>query len=82
MKKFTDLEGKAKKMGPDRMKFVDGLNTFRIVSGIVPGYKYWMKTKDGMSVPMDCLSFDRELEQFTNKVKDWVKHYEHLFSGS
>jgi hypothetical protein len=73
--KFTDLKGKAGKGGPERMKFVDGKNVFRIVSPIVPGYKYWLKTKDGQSVPMDCLSFDREKESFTNVKKDYVREY-------
>ena len=74
-KKFTDLQGKATKSGPDRMKFVEGRNRFRIVSPVVPAYKYWLKTKDGTSVPMECLGFDREKEKFTNIKKDWVRHY-------
>ena len=75
VKKFTDLQGKATKSGPERMKFVDGRNKFRIVSPVVPAYKYWLKTKDGTSVPMECLGFDREQEKFTNLKKDWVRHY-------
>jgi hypothetical protein len=73
--KFNDLKGKATRGGPERMKFVEGANNFRIVSGIVPGYKYWLTTRDGSSVPMDCLGFDREKEEFTNVVQDWVKEY-------
>ena len=73
--KFNKLQGKASKSGPERFKFVDGLNQFRIVSPVIPQYKYWLKTKDDMSVPMDCLGFDRNQEKFTNKTKDWVRHY-------
>lgn len=73
--KFTELKGKASKSGPARMKFQDGVNRFRIVSNVIPGYKYWLKSKDGTSVPIDCLAFNRETEQFDNKKKDWVKHY-------
>lgn len=73
--KFNQLQGKASKSGPDRFKYVDGLNQFRIVSPVIPQYKYWLTTKDGMAVPMDCLGFDREQEKFTNKEKDWVRHY-------
>lgn len=73
--KFTDLQGKASKAGPDRYKPVDGINRIRIVGQVVPGYKYWLKTKDGSAVPMDCLSFDRDEEQFTNKQVDYVRKY-------
>jgi hypothetical protein len=73
--KFADLKGKASKGGLPRMKFVPGINSFRIVSEVMPGYKYWMKTSEGQSVPIDCLSFDPDLEEFTNSEKDWVKHY-------
>jgi len=71
--KFADLKGKASKGGLPRMKFVNGINRFRIVSAVMPGYKYWLKTKDGQSIPMDNLSFDRELEEFTNAQEDWVR---------
>jgi len=76
MKKFTDLQGKASKAGPERFKPQEGKNTIRIVGTVVPGYKYWLKTRDGAtSVPMDCLSFNRETEQFDNKVRDVVREY-------
>jgi hypothetical protein len=73
--KFTDLKGKASKAGLPRMKFVPGINKFRIISDVMPGYKYWLTTAEGSSVPMDCLSFDREKEEFTNVEKDWVREY-------
>jgi hypothetical protein len=74
--KFTDLQGKASKAGPERFKPQEGKNKFRIVGSVVPGYKYWLKTKDGStSVPMDCLSFNRETEQFDNKQRDVVREY-------
>lgn len=75
MKKFTDLQGKASKSGPDRFKPLDGVNRIRIVGAVVPSYKYWLKTKDGTPVPMDCLAFNRETEQFDNKQKDVVREY-------
>jgi len=73
--KFTDLQGKASKAGPERYKPVDGINRIRIVGPVIPGYKYWLKAKDGSPIPMDCLSFDRETEQFTNKKIDYVRKY-------
>ena len=73
--KFTDLQGKASKSGPERFKPVDGINKFRIIGSVVPGYKYWLKTRDDTSVPMDCLGFNRETEQFDNKIRDVVREY-------
>ena len=73
--KFTDLQGKASKAGPERYKPVDGINRIRIVGPVIPGYKYWLKAKDGSPIPMDCLSFDREAEQFTNKKIDYVRKF-------
>jgi len=75
VKKFTDLQGKASKSGPDRFKPQEGRNAFRIIGAVVPGYKYWLKTRDDTSVPMDCLSFNRETEQFDNRVRDVVREY-------
>lgn len=73
--KFTDLQGKASKAGPERFKPVNGKNTFRIVGSVVPSYKYWLKTKDGNSVPMECLGFNRDTEKFENKERDVVREY-------
>jgi hypothetical protein len=73
--KFTDLQGKATKTGPDRFKPVFGVNKFRIVGSVVPAYKYWLKTRDNTNVPMECLSFNREEEKFDNKERDVVREY-------
>lgn len=73
--KFTDLQGKASKNGPERFKPVNGKNAFRIVGSVVPGYKYWLKTRDDTSVPMDCLGFNRDTEVFDNKVRDVVREF-------
>lgn len=73
--KFTDLQGKASKAGPERFKPVNGTNKFRIIGSVVPGYKYWLKTRDDMPVPMDCLGFNRETEVFDNKVEDMIRKY-------
>lgn len=73
--KFTDLQGKASKSGPERFKPVNGENKFRIIGSVVPGYKYWLKTRDDTSVPMDCLGFNRDTEVFDNKVRDVVREF-------
>lgn len=74
-KKFTDLSGKASKAGPERFKPVNGENRFRIIGSVIPGYKYWLTTRDNTPVPMDCLGFNRETEVFDNKVQDNVRKY-------
>lgn len=73
--KFTDLAGKASKLGPDRFKPQEGKNTIRIVGNVVPSYKYWLKTRDNSNVPMECLGFNRETEVFENKTRDVVREH-------
>jgi hypothetical protein len=46
-----------------------------MVGDVLPRYVYWVTTADGKRVPMECLGFDRDKEQFTNIEKDWVRHY-------
>ncbi len=73
---FKDMKGKADKAGPDRIKFANGLNTFRLVGDMLPMYVYWVPLADGSgSVPIECLGFNRDIEKFENKEKDWVRHY-------
>jgi len=73
---FKDMKGKATSSGPDRIKFVNGVNRFRMVGDILPRYVYWLKLADGSgNVPIECLGFNREAEKFENKEKDWVVHY-------
>lgn len=72
--KFGDVAGKAKK-GAASYTFKDGENAIRIFGEVVPRYVYWLKGKNGKDIPMECLSFDRDKEKFTNVERDWVRHY-------
>lgn len=73
---FNDTAGSAKKIEVDYYKFENGTNEFRMVGGILPRYVYWKKTPDGSkNMSIECLSFDRDLEKFTNSTKDWFSHY-------
>lgn len=72
--KFGDVSGKAKK-GAASYAFKDGENVIRIFGEVVPRYVYWLKGKNGKDIPVECLSFDREKEKFTNIETDWVRHY-------
>lgn len=73
--KFGNIEGKAKKSSVEAYAYKDGDNKIRMVGDVLPRYVYWLTTADGKRVPMECLGFDRDKEQFTNIEKDWVRHY-------
>jgi len=73
--KFGNIEGKAKKSTVDAYTYKEGDNKIRMVGDVLPRYVYWLTTADGKRVPMECLGFDRDKEQFTNIEKDWVRHY-------
>ena len=73
--KFGNIEGKAKKSSVDAYTYIEGDNKIRMVGDVLPRYVYWLTTADGKRVPMECLGFDRDKEQFTNIEKDWVRHY-------
>lgn len=72
MSNFMTTKGKAQGAYLERKDFKNGENLFRIVGNILRRYGYWLKTPAGNAVFMECLSFDRELEKFTNKEKDHV----------
>jgi hypothetical protein len=73
-KAFGDSAGGAKKKVLDYMKFEMGPNKMRIVGPIIARYSYW-KQLGTNNIPVECLSFDRDQEAFTNVEKDWFKHY-------
>ena len=55
------------------MELERGDNTFRIIGGLLPYYKYWIKSPTGQSIPMECLQFNRMEEEFDNSAEDPVK---------
>lgn len=73
-KAFGDTHGSAIKEG-EYYKFQDGANVFRMVGNILPRYVYWATGPNGQRTAIECLSFDRQKERFTNAEKDWYKHY-------
>ena len=72
--KFDKVAGAAKKSEIKYYKFEDGENIFRMVGDVLPRYVYWVKN-DKKTIPMECLSFDREEEKFTNIVKDHIPEF-------
>ena len=73
--KFGNIEGKAKKSSVEAYTYKEGDNKIRMIGDVLPRYVYWLTTADGKRVPMECLGFDRDKEQFTNIEKDWIRHY-------
>jgi hypothetical protein len=71
---FSDSAGAARKSDLEYIKLEFGTNKFRIVGQIRPRYAYWVDL-NGNSIPVECLSFDPDVERFTNIEKDWYKEY-------
>jgi hypothetical protein len=77
-KTFGAAHGSAKKHNVDYAKLVEGVNEFRLVGQLLPRYAYWKELKsqgNSFSIPIECLSFNRDKEEFDNLEKDWFKHY-------
>lgn len=72
---FNQSKGSAQKSSIDPFIFINGDNTMRIVGDILARYVYWIKGENDKNIPMECLSFDRNQERFTNVEKDWVKEF-------
>lgn len=72
---FNKQQGSAKKSSADGYKYVNGDNKVRIVGDILARYVYWVKGENEKDIPMECLSFSREDEAFTNQEKDYVREY-------
>lgn len=71
---FNDSHGSAKKTSLDYIKLVEGENIIRLVGPIRARYAYWKQLKTN-SIPVECLSFDPDKEEFTNIEKDYYKEY-------
>lgn len=73
---FSAAKGKAQSNKVDSFEYnKDGMHSCRLVGGILPRYMYWLKGTNNKDIPMECLSFDRELEKFTNIERDHVPEF-------
>ena len=72
---FNQHKGSAQKNSISSFQYRDGDNQFRLVGDILARYVYWIKGENEKDIPLECLSFDRNLETFNNKEKDWVREY-------
>lgn len=69
---FKNTKGAAQK-GAEAIKYKDGENTVRIFGDVQPSYTYWVKGTNNKDIPLECLSFDRSKEKFTNVETDHVR---------
>jgi hypothetical protein len=51
----------------ERIKLGDGENRIRLIGNVMPRYVYWLTNNEGKRTPVECLSFDRETETFTDR---------------
>ena len=72
---FNQQKGSAQKTSISTFQYKDGDNSLRIVGDILARYVYWIKGENDKNIPLECLSFDRNVETFTNQEKDWVREY-------
>lgn len=72
---FGETKGAATKDRLDQYKYVEGLNTVRLIGGVLARYIYWIEGENGKNLPFECLGFDRNSESFLNKEKDHVKDF-------
>lgn len=73
---FNQVKGEApKREKTPSYKMTPGENKVRLFGGVLARYIYWVPNNDGVKSPVECLAFNRELEKFDNKEKDWVSEY-------
>ncbi len=72
---FNQQKGSAQKTSIKSFQYVTGDNKMRLCGDILARYVYWIKGENDKNIPLECLSFDRNTESFTNVEKDWVRAY-------
>jgi len=72
---FNQQKGSAQKTSIKSYQYTDGDNKMRLCGDILARYVYWVKGENEKNIPLECLSFDRNTESFTNVEKDWVRTY-------
>jgi hypothetical protein len=52
----------------------------RFIGPVLPRYVYWVVTNEGKKYPLECLSFDRDTEQFSGKRDPLKELPEHIYA--
>ena len=71
--KGKQLGGNQQKRDIERVTLGMGDTKVRLIGDVMPRYCYWVVTKDGKKMPLECLQFDRATESFNSSVKDPFK---------
>lgn len=72
---FNKSKGSAIKNTVEAYAYKEGENTVRLVGGVLARYVYWLKGTNNKDIPIECLSFDRDQEKFTNEEVDHVPNF-------
>lgn len=72
---FNKVKGEAQKSSITTYAYQEGDNKVRLVGDVLARYVYWVQGENDKNLPLECLSFDRNKERFTNIEKDWVREY-------
>lgn len=57
----------------ERLTLPIGDTKIRLIGDVMPRYVYWVTTKEGKKIPVECLQFSRETETFDNNAEDPFK---------
>ena len=71
--KGKQTSGNQQKREIERVSLGLGDTKVRLVGDVMPRYCYWVVTKDGKKMPVECLQFERETESFNSTVRDPFK---------
>jgi hypothetical protein len=71
--KGKQTSGNQQKREIERVTLGMGDTKVRLIGDVLPRYCYWVVTKEGRKMPLECLQFDRATETFNNSIKDPFK---------
>lgn len=71
--KGKQASGTNQKRDIERITLGIGDTRIRLIGDVMPRYCYWVITKEGKKMPIECLQFDRATETFNNNSKDPFK---------
>jgi hypothetical protein len=71
--KGKQTSGNQQKREIERVSLGLGDTKVRLIGDVMPRYCYWVVTKDGKKMPVECLQFDRDTESFNANTRDPFK---------
>ena len=71
--KGKQTSGNQQRREIQRLTMGIGDTKVRLIGDVMPRYCYWVVTKEGKKMPVECLQFSRENESFDNSAQDPFK---------